>query len=110
MFLKRIKSSSLIEVIVSLVIFSIIFGIAISIVFRLNGHKEILSLHARNVLNQTLIQTKNELTYINETIELNEFKLVKEVINYDESIVEIKITAFKNDKKIDEIYELLEAK
>jgi hypothetical protein len=110
MFGKRLKSSSLIEVIVSLIIFSIIFGIAISVVFRLNGKKEALTIEARTVLNKVLCQTKLEKSFVNENMEISNYAITKEIVVLDESAIKLIVSAFRDEKKVDEIYEIVSSK
>jgi hypothetical protein len=107
MWIKKVKSSSIVEVVVSLVIFSVIFGLAITLIYRLNGKKNPIALEARLLLNSELIKAKSENLVISEQYELENFSIEKEITDFDKNLIMIKLIAKRDGKFIDEIYEIL---
>ena len=94
----KVKSSSLVEVIVSMVIFSIIMGIVVTLVFRYNGRKNDLKIQARQLLNFEIAKSKESLNFIDLSYDKNGFEIEQLVEVYDESLILFRLRAKRNDK------------
>lgn len=106
----KIKSSSLVEVIVSMVIFSIIMSIVVTLVFRYNGKKNELKIEAREVLNTEMAKSKENLNFIDLIYDKDDFEIEQSVEVYSESLIIFTLTATRNDKLIDQINEIVDTK
>ncbi|MDQ3192428.1 MAG: hypothetical protein M3Q58_12615 [Bacteroidota bacterium] len=108
---KKIKASTLIEVIVALIIVMISFGIAMAIYVNVTySDNQIQKLKANLILNETAIKTTNENSFIDEKTEVDGISVVKTVHSYEgiQGLNLLLLEAFDvNMKKIAERKELV---
>jgi len=82
---KKVKSSTLIEVLIAMVILLIVFGVAMLVFKNINtSYSPKLDLKAYLKLEETVQQTKDELTFIDEEFETDNMKVIKKVYDYSQ--------------------------
>lgn len=106
MFRLKIKSATLIEAIVAILIISISFSVGLSIL--LNSIKPLKSNDFRNLntsINKILIHTKEEQHYYDEQIKFKEYTIEKKVSNYEQytDVLLVKFSIKNSKNKV--IYE-----
>lgn len=93
---RKIRSSSLVEVLVSMVIILAVFGIAMRIYTNiLRSSLSVKRYHAQMVLNQTLNEVENRPEIGNRIIKIKQFLINEQITNYQDQprLIEINLTA-----------------
>ena len=104
----RVNASTIMEVIVSMVIIVIVFGIAMMIfsnVLRLSlsGKK----MRAQAILNETMIKAEHNVENITQTFTIDDFRVEQEVKSYNNA-ADIHLTAYdQNQQKIAEMEKMI---
>lgn len=81
---KKVKASTLIEVMVALIIVMISFGIAMAIYVNVtHSDNQTQKLKAQLLLNETAIKTTNENSFIDEKTEMDGISVIKTVSSYE---------------------------
>jgi Tfp pilus assembly protein PilE len=111
---ERLPASSILEVIVSMVIIVIVFGIAMMIytnVLRLSLSAK--KLKAQALLQETMLKAEHNTENITQSITINDFRIEQEVKPYPDNagLTEIHLTAFDaNQQKIAELQKVIDSK
>lgn len=106
---KGVNASTLLEVIVSMVIIVVVFGIAMMIYtnvlrFSLSAKK----LRAQMILNQTMLKAENNPQSITQTLTVGDFRVEQEIKPYTNNLTEIHLTAYdQNQQKIAELEKVI---
>ena len=108
---KKIKGSTLIEVLVAMIIVMVTFGIAMAIFINVSSSdRHVQKLKAQLLLSEVAIRTKAENSFIDATIELENITLNKTITSYREipGLNILLLEAFDiNGKKVAERKELI---
>jgi Tfp pilus assembly protein PilE len=107
----RVKASSILEVIVSMVIIVIVFGIAMMIytnVLRLSLSAK--KLKAQALLQETMLKAEHSSENTSQSVTIADFRIEQEVKPYPDvaGLTEIHLTAFDaNQQKIAELQKVI---
>lgn len=108
----KLNASTILEVIVSMVIIVIVFGIAMMIytnVLRLSLSAK--KLRAQALLQETMFAAEHNAANTTQTFNINDFRIEQEVMPYQEnsSLTDIHLTAYdQNQQKIAELEKVIE--
>ncbi|MDB5008617.1 MAG: hypothetical protein JWP45_3010 [Mucilaginibacter sp.] len=108
----KLRASTILEVIVSMVIIVIVFGIAMMIytnVLRLSLSAK--KLRAQALLEETLFTAEHNATNTTQTFNIDDFRIEQEVKPYvqNSSLTDIHLTAYdQNQQKIAELEKVIE--
>ncbi len=81
---RKLKASSLIEVMVALIIVMVCFGIAMIIYLNVSqSDRQLQRLKGKLILNEIAIKTKNENSYIDDKIEFESINVNKTINPYN---------------------------
>jgi Tfp pilus assembly protein PilE len=104
----RVRASTIMEVIVSMVIIIVVFGIAMMIysnVLRLSlsGKK----MRAQAILNETMVKAERNTENTKQTFTIDDFRIEQEIKSYNNA-TDIHLTAFdENQQKIAEMEKVI---
>lgn len=107
----RVNGSTIMEVVVSMVIIVLVFGIAIMIysnVLRLSLSAK--KLRAQALLQETMLKAEQTTGNITQSLTLDDFRVEQEVKSYhnDSKLTEIHLTAYdRNQQKIAELQKVI---
>ena len=105
---ERVNASTIMEVIVSMVIIVIVFGIAMMIfsnVLRLSVSAK--KIRARAILYEAMITAEHNAENITQTFTIDDFRVEQEVKSYNNA-TDIHLTAYdQNQKKIVELEKVI---
>ena len=104
---KRIKSSSLVEVVIAMSILAIVISIILGVLYRLSGNQLKQRLRSFEVLNQVLIETKKEKSYLSTEEEINGFTVIKSVEVFGDGLLKLTLEAKQGKRTITEIEEVV---
>jgi hypothetical protein len=104
----RVNASTIMEVIVSMVIIVVVFGIAMMIysnVLRLSLSAK--KIRAQAILNETMIKAEHNTENTTQTITIDDFRVEQEVKAYNNA-TDIHLTAYdQNQQKIAELEKVI---
>lgn len=107
----RVQASTILEVIISMVIILVVFGIAMMIsanIFR--SSLSVKKIKARALLNELLIKAENNKENTSQTFTLDSFRIEQEIkiSETNKNLIEIHLTAFdENQEKVDDVQKLI---
>jgi Tfp pilus assembly protein PilE len=108
----KIKASTIMEVIVSMVIIVVIFGIAMMIYSNvLRMSLSVRKLRAQALLQETLFNAEHQTANITQTINTDDFRIEQEIKPYagNSSLTDIHLTAYdQNQQKIAELEKVID--
>lgn len=108
---KRVQASSILEVVVSMVVIVIVFGIAMMIytnVLRLS--LSVKKLRAQAILQETMIKAEHNPENITQSTTADDLRIEQEITPYPDNsaLKEIHLTAFdQNQQKIAELQKVI---
>ena len=101
--IKKIKSSSILEVVVSLVLITIVFSISFMIYHNvMRSGISIQQMLASKKIEGYFTKTKTEKSFVNETIEEDDFIIQKKVSQFDNQpkIYKIEFEAYNKEQRL----------
>lgn len=100
---KKLPASTLVEVLVSMVLIMIAFGLGLSVYFSiLNSDSNRLELEASLLLNEVVEETHLRQSWFNETIQLDVFTIEKTLSPYEgmrDRLQTLSVIAYNKDGK-----------
>jgi len=107
----RVSASTLMEVIVSMVIIVVVFGIAMTIFTNvMRSSLSAKKIKAQVILNETLLKSENMPNNINQSFTVGDFRIEQEVkpFNGDNNLTDIHLTAYdQNQQKVAELEKVI---
>lgn len=106
----RVQASTILEVIISMVIILVVFGIAMMISANvLRSSLSVKKIKARALLNELLIKAENSKENTSQTFTIDRFRIEQEIIisETNNNLIDIHLTAFENQEKIDDVRKLI---
>jgi len=105
--IKKVKSSSLIEIIVAMVIISVIIGVCFGVINNLSNSKKSTRLKAIEVLNTELIEIKEAQEYYANNYEKDKFSIQVSIEPFSEGLIKLILVAELNGRRIHQIEEVV---
>ena len=106
----QLKSSSLIEIIVAMVIMSIVVSLTIGSLYRLSDSRLKTKLSAFKQLNQLLIKNKETKNYLAYSEEIKGFEIIQKVESYADGLLLLNLEARKEGKLLVSLEEVVNEK
>ena len=107
----RVQASTILEVIISMVIILVVFGIAMMISANvLRSSLSVKKIKARALLNELLIKAENNKENTSQTFTLDSFRIEQEIkiSEVNNNLMEVHLTAFdENQEKVDDVQKLI---
>jgi Tfp pilus assembly protein PilV len=102
---RRVRASSLLEVIVSMVIIVVVFGLAMMMIANITrGSLSTEKIHAQAVLKSALINGEDQKEWISKTVIIDSVTVEQEVKPYTTGLLEVRLTAYDmNNQKMAEL-------
>lgn len=102
---QRVRASSLLEVVVSMVIIVVVFGLAMMMMANITrGALSTKKIHARSILKTALMDGESQKEWSNKTVTIDSVTVEQEVTPYNAGLLEIHLTAYDaNNEKIAEL-------
>lgn len=108
---RRVKASTILEVIVSMIIIVIVFGIAMMIYTNvLRVSLSVKKLRAQALLQETMIKAEQATGNTNQSLTIDDFRIEQEVTQYNNqsNLTTIHLTAYdQNQQKVTELQKVI---
>jgi len=105
----RVRASTLVEVIVSMVIIVVVFGIAMMIytnVLRVSLSAK--KIRAQALLQETILNAAHNAQNTTQSFNLGDFRIEQQVTAYNSSLTTIHLTAYdQNQQKVAELQKII---
>lgn len=102
---RRVRASSLLEVIVSMVIIVVVFGLAMMMIANITrGSLSTKKMHAQSILKNMLMNGEGQKDWISKTVTIDSVRVEQEVKPYATGLLDVRLTAYDaNNEKMAEL-------
>jgi len=108
----RVRASSLVEVVISMVIIVVVFGVAMMIMANITkGSLSLKKIQAQAILKKVLINEEGQAELTDKTLSIDGVAVEQKVKPYGEGLSEVHLTAYDdNNEKITEVRKVVQNK
>ena len=102
---QRLRASSLLEVIISMVIIVVVFGLAMMMTANITrGSLSTKKIHAQFILKSALMNGEGQKEWVSKTVLIDSVTVEQEVKPYNTGLLEVHLTAYDtNNEKMAEL-------
>jgi Tfp pilus assembly protein PilV len=108
---ERVQASTILEVIVSMVVIVVVFGIAMMIYTNvLRTSLSVKKIKALAILNQAMLKAENNPESVTQSLTIDDFRVEQEIKPYstNNNLTEIHLTAYdQNQQKVAELEKVI---